>query len=109
MNSFNKILIANRGEIAVRVIRTAKAPAAGDNGAGSGRIVASMDGAIVDALVSEGERVENGKTIVVLEAMKMEHQLKADLDGVIENISVKGGDQVKVRQLLASITADHAE
>ncbi|MBD2858798.1 acetyl/propionyl/methylcrotonyl-CoA carboxylase subunit alpha [Spongiibacter sp. KMU-158] len=77
--------------------------------AGNGRILASMDGAIVDVLVKEGDTVSKGQTLVVLEAMKMEHQLKADVDGVVESLTVKAGDQVKIRQLLVSVTADSAE
>lgn len=74
--------------------------------AGSGQIKASMDGAIIDVLVSPGDKVCKGQTLVILEAMKMEHPLKADLDGVIEAVSVKQGDQVKLRQLLVSIQSE---
>ncbi len=82
--------------------------AAADAGdaAGSGSITASMDGAIVDVLVNEGDAVERGQTLVVLEAMKMEHQLKADTAGVIKTIAVQAGDQVRIRQLLVDITID---
>lgn len=88
---------------------TTHAPASSSNAAGSGRILASMDGAIVDVLVKEGETVEQGQTLVVLEAMKMEHPLKADMPGVIESVTVTAGDQVKVRQLLARITGESAQ
>ncbi|RDE24369.1 acetyl/propionyl/methylcrotonyl-CoA carboxylase subunit alpha [Motiliproteus coralliicola] len=72
---------------------------------GSGRVLASMDGVIVDVLVQLGDEVSKGQTLVILEAMKMEHQLKADVDGVVESLSIQAGDQVKIRQLLASVTA----
>ncbi|MGI9284474.1 MAG: acetyl/propionyl/methylcrotonyl-CoA carboxylase subunit alpha [Pseudomonadales bacterium] len=72
-------------------------------GAGSGQIKASMDGAIVAVLVDAGDTVEQGQTIVVLEAMKMEHQLKAGVAGVVESVNAQPGQQVKSKQLLATI------
>ena len=85
-------------------------PAEAAGGAGSGQIKASMDGAIVEVLVKEGDQVEAGQTIVVLEAMKMEHQLKSGISGTVNSINTQAGQQVKTKQLLASITAaDEAE
>jgi geranyl-CoA carboxylase alpha subunit len=73
---------------------------------GNREIQASMDGAIVNVLVSEGDTVEKGQTVIVLEAMKMEHQLKAEVNGIIKSIRANKGDQVRTRQLLVQITAD---
>lgn len=70
----------------------------------SGQILATMDGSIVEVLASTGMKVTKGQTLVVLEAMKMEHQLQADGDGVVEAIEVKTGDQVKMNQLLLQVT-----
>jgi len=74
--------------------------------AGNNEILASMDGAIVDVLVGEGDAVEQGQTVLVLEAMKMEHQLKAEVSGVVESVNARKGDQVSARQLLIEIEAD---
>ncbi|TQV82438.1 acetyl/propionyl/methylcrotonyl-CoA carboxylase subunit alpha [Exilibacterium tricleocarpae] len=79
-----------------------------DGGAGSGEVTALMDGAVVDVLVKPGDRVNAGDTLLVLEAMKMEHPLKADLDGVVDSILARAGEQVKARQLLATVNADAA-
>jgi geranyl-CoA carboxylase alpha subunit len=76
---------------------------------GSGELKASMDGAIVKVLVSAGDAVVRGQTLVVLEAMKMEHQLKAGIAGTVEAISIQPGQQVKARQLLATISPDPSE
>lgn len=84
-------------------------PAVAAVGAGSGQLKASMDGAIVDILVGEGDQVEQGQTMVVLEAMKMEHQLKAGINGVVEAVSIKIGQQVKSKQLLATILGENGE
>ena len=67
-----------------------------------------MDGAIVDVLVGEGVRVTKGQLLVVLEAMKMEHPLKAGIDGVIRRVGASRGDQVKNRQVLVEIEAEEA-
>lgn len=80
-------------------------PADAAGGAGSGQVKASMDGAIVDVLVAEGDSVEAGQTLVVLEAMKMEHPLKAGVTGVVKAISCSAGQQVKSKQLLVTVEA----
>ena len=63
---------------------------------------------IVDVLVAEGARVSKGQLLLVLEAMKMEHPLKAGVDGVIRRVQVSKGEQVKSRQLLVEVEAENA-
>ena len=62
-----------------------------------------MDGAIVDVCVGVGDRVRKGQLLLVLEAMKMEHPLKAGVEGVVKGIQVMTGDQVRNRQILLEI------
>lgn len=81
-------------------------PAEAVAGNASGIIKASMDGAIVNVLVNSGEAVRKGQTLVILEAMKMEHPLKADRDGTIDRLQVKAGDQVKIRQILVTLAPE---
>jgi geranyl-CoA carboxylase alpha subunit len=71
--------------------------------AGSGTVRAPMDGSIVEVLVSEGATVSQGQLLVVLEAMKMEQPLKAGIAGVIRQVQVTRGDQVKGRQVLLEV------
>ncbi|WP_166254378.1 acetyl/propionyl/methylcrotonyl-CoA carboxylase subunit alpha [Marinobacter salicampi] len=78
-------------------------------GAGSGRLQAAMDGNIVDVLVSPGDSVAKGDTLVVLEAMKMEHPVKADRDGQVARINVATGDQVRRQQLLVELSAEDGD
>ncbi|MFT5577079.1 MAG: geranyl-CoA carboxylase alpha subunit, partial [Bermanella sp.] len=59
--------------------------------------------AIIAVKVAPGDSVAVGQTLIVLEAMKMEHPLKASLAGVVESVSCEVGQQVKSRQLLAVI------
>ncbi len=79
------------------------------NKGGSDQVLASMDGGMVDVMVKVGDVVEVGQTLAVLEAMKMEHPLKAGIAGTIAEVLVQAGDQVKGRQKLIQITADEAE
>ncbi|WP_111656399.1 acetyl/propionyl/methylcrotonyl-CoA carboxylase subunit alpha [Isoalcanivorax indicus] len=72
-------------------------------GAGSGQIRAPMDGAVLEVRCQEGERVSKGQVLVLLEAMKIEHSLKSDVDGTVERVTVRNGDQVKGKQILLSI------
>jgi len=82
---------------------SAKAAAAGD-----GRLLAPMDGRIVSVTASSGARVDKGQTLVVLEAMKMQHQIKANVAGTVETVAVKEGDQVSGRALLVLVRPDEA-
>ncbi len=81
-------------------------PALAGAGAADGKVKAPMDGAVVDIKVSVGDAVSKGDTLLVMEAMKMEHALKAGSDGVVERVSAVSGDQVKSKQVLISITSD---
>jgi acetyl-CoA/propionyl-CoA carboxylase biotin carboxyl carrier protein len=81
--------------------RAAGAGAAG-GGSGSGQVTVPMQGTIVKVLVAVGDTVEAGQSLVVLEAMKMENNIAADVAGVVAEIrvevgqSVGGGDVVMV-------------
>ena len=72
-------------------------------GAGSGRIIAPMHEQLVELLVSTGENVHKGQRIAVLEAMKMQHDILADVDGKITAISAEAGQQITVDSLILEI------
>tara|TARA_R110000796_G_scaffold234450_2_gene353244 strand:+ start:37369 stop:39345 length:1977 start_codon:yes stop_codon:yes gene_type:complete len=78
-------------------------PAHAAPSAGAEILLAPMAGTLVTLLVSEGESVVQGQLLMVMEAMKMEHQLKAGRDGVIANLSSGAGQQVRQRQPLLTI------
>ena len=67
-----------------------------------------MDGAIIDVNVKAGDTVSKGQVLVVMDAMKMEHSLKADCDGKVEALDLSPGSQVKRQQLLVTVTPDAA-
>jgi acetyl-CoA carboxylase biotin carboxylase subunit len=64
-----------------------------------------MPGQVLKILVEVGQRVSAGDPLIVLEAMKMEHTMRAAVDGVVESILVSNGDIVGPGQLLAQITS----
>ena len=72
-------------------------------GGGDGAIVAIMPGQVTRVLVAEGQEVVEGDAVCVLEAMKMENELRADRDGVIEKVHVRPGEDVEKDQVLIEI------
>ncbi|WP_067680892.1 acetyl-CoA carboxylase biotin carboxylase subunit [Nocardia miyunensis] len=83
-------------EVAEENVRT------GDAHAGEAELTSPMPGSVIAVGVESGTVVSAGTTVVVVEAMKMEHALTAPVDGTVE-IHVSTGDQVKVDQLLARV------
>lgn len=71
----------------------------------AGGCLAPMPGRVVSVAVAVGDRVTAGKTLVVLEAMKMEHTVTAPEDGVAAAVHVAAGDQVDADQLLVTVDA----
>lgn len=61
---------------------------------GHGRLTAPMPGKVIAILVEEGATVSKGQPVIVLEAMKMEHTLKAPADGKVTHLRYQIGDQV---------------
>jgi biotin carboxyl carrier protein len=70
---------------------------------GDGAIVAIMPGKVTRVLVGEGQEVKDGEAVCVLEAMKMENELRADRDGIIEAVRVSPGDDVEKGQILVEL------
>ena len=73
-----------------------------------GAILAPMPGKVIALDVAEGDQVEEGQRLLVLEAMKMEHALTAPFAGTVRELAVATGAQVEVEQQLAKVerTAD---
>ena len=69
---------------------------------------APMPGKVTKILLQPGAEVSAGQAVMVMEAMKMEHPIKAGVDGVIKRVAVSQGDQVKNRQVLVEIEAAEA-
>ncbi|MBU2398526.1 MAG: methylcrotonoyl-CoA carboxylase, partial [Alphaproteobacteria bacterium] len=76
--------------------------------ASDGALRAPMPGKIVATPAKPGDAVTKGQSLIVLEAMKMEHALVAPFDGVVETIGAAVGDQVAADTVLATVTAADA-
>ena len=70
---------------------------------GPQRIVAPMPGKVVRVLVKKGEAVQARQSVVVIEAMKMENELRAENDGTMAEVHVQDGQSVEAGALLAVI------
>ena len=75
----------------------------GDAGNDGGKIKASMPGRVVKIDVEEGQHVQAGDIVVVLEAMKMENDVKTTVAGVVAEIGVTAGEAVETGQLMLRI------
>jgi geranyl-CoA carboxylase alpha subunit len=73
-----------------------------------GKLRAPMDGRVVAIKVAAGDSVTRGQTLIVLEAMKIQHQLKAVLDATVESVAVQEGQQVSNRTVLVTMAANAA-
>lgn len=62
-----------------------------------------LPGVILDVIAREGDSVKAGQTVMILEAMKMENNIEADRDGVIERIQARKGDSVLEGDVLLTI------
>ena len=71
--------------------------------AASGLMIAPLHGRVTQACVEAGATVAAGALLVVIEAMKMEHQIRAPHAGTIAALHVRAGDQVAVRQPLVEV------
>ena len=94
----DSIQVKSITEVEGKSVKNAKSAAAG---ATENDIVASLPGAVHKILVSAGDHVKKGQAIVVLEAMKMEIEVKAPKDGIIGSIEVSKGQSVANNQVVA--------
>ena len=69
-----------------------------------GRIISFIPGTVVEVLVKEGESVNEGDDIVILDAMKMKNRLKSHVTGSVRAINVKPGDRVAKGEVLVEIS-----
>ncbi len=93
------------GDLAVQAApaasKTAPAPQAPLPQSGSGNsVVAPMPGKIISIKVSKGQQVNAGDTVLILEAMKMEQEIKSSISGTVSDIPVSAEDTVKKDQPL---------
>ncbi len=70
---------------------------------GAGALVTQMPGKVVKLLVKVGDQVKAGQTVLLLEAMKMENEIKAGISGVVKSVNVQAGQALDSGVLLVEI------
>ena len=93
---------SSRGGLDLRVVDPLPAP---DGSEVAGSLVAPMPGVVVRTEVAAGDPVTAGQPLLVLEAMKMEHVVRAPQDGRVRSLLVAAGDQVDAGQPLVVLDA----
>ena len=91
-----------RGDVALRVLPRFVIPGRAE---AAGGFAARMPGRVIDVRVQVGDAVKAGQTLLVLEAMKMEHPMTAPEDGVVTEVRVAVGDQVVSGAVLLVVEA----
>ncbi|WP_184377305.1 acetyl/propionyl/methylcrotonyl-CoA carboxylase subunit alpha [Rhizobium sp. BK619] len=74
-----------------------------NHGVGDGAILSPMPGLVISVDVAEGDPVAKGDRLLTVEAMKMEHSLRAPFDGIVGKLQVSPGVRVSENQLVASV------
>jgi len=77
-----------------------------DESGGSGVIVTPMPGKVTQVMIKATDYVEQGQPLMILEAMKMEHTITAQISGKVEDFSLAVGDQVSDGEILVRIIGD---
>ncbi len=93
------VVVAPSGEVA-QVQAASATPAASSGGHD---IDAPMAGNVIEILVKEGEAVSDNQPVIIIEAMKMETEIRASQSGKVQAIHVHKGDAVQVHQVLLSL------
>jgi acetyl/propionyl-CoA carboxylase alpha subunit len=80
-----------------------KTEAGSADGDSEGSMTAPMPGKILEVKVADGQTVEAGELLLVMEAMKMEHRIVAPTDGVVTKVNFSMGDQVQQGDVLVEM------
>ena len=102
----DRVVVAIGGR--VFAFETGEEARGGREAGGSGLVTAPMPGKVVNVLVAAGDRVEAGQPLVVLEAMKMESTLAAEVRGCVGTVRAVAGATVAAGDVLVEIVPDAA-
>ena len=70
---------------------------------GDGKIISPMHGVLFDVVVNPGEKVEKGKCVAIVEAMKMQNEIRSEVEGIVRKVHFEKGVQVTAGQLIMEI------
>jgi acetyl-CoA/propionyl-CoA carboxylase biotin carboxyl carrier protein len=86
--------------------RRERVQASGAGGAGHDAVVSPMQGTVLTVGVADGDEIEAGAVICVVEAMKMENEVHAHRAGLVSDLSVEPGQPVSTGQVICLVGAD---
>lgn len=107
-HAYRAMLYDGSYEFALVDPRRALLAATGAAGAGGGVLSSPMPGKIVKLLVKAGDPVQEGQTLVVMEAMKMQNELKATITGTVATVHVQEGATVETGAALITVVVPEA-
>ncbi len=102
-NDFHLWVGSTRFAVEIRDPRSLRARARAGDDQGPRKVVAPMPGKVVRLLVSEGDEVESGRGVAVVEAMKMQNEIKSPKRGTVQKILIGEGAAVNAGDVLAII------
>ena len=77
-----------------------------DEGSDGRRVLAPMHGRVVEVFVAVGDAVQKGDRLAIIEAMKMQHDILAEIDGSVDDLLIEIDQQVGAEDLMITIAAD---
>lgn len=66
-------------------------------------IIAPLSGKVLEVLVKTGQRIRKEQTVCIIEAMKLENEIRSAYDGIVSEVLIAEGDEVKNRDLLITL------
>jgi biotin carboxyl carrier protein len=107
-HAYRAMLYDGAYEFALVDPRRALLDGGGSAGSGGGILASPMPGKIVKLLVQVGDTVQEGQTLLVMEAMKMQNELKTNTTGTVTTIHVQEGATVETGTILITVVAPDA-
>lgn len=80
---------------------------AGGSGAAPGAITSPMPGNLIKVMVKEGDSVEEGQALVIVEAMKMENEIRSPSNGIVKSVNFSVGDLVDAGVPIVELETDN--
>ena len=84
-------------------------PSSSAGASGSSEVSAAMPGRVVEVKVRKGERVQSGDVLLILEAMKMQNEIRAESEGVVASLECEAGKAVEAGAVLLRFEAEGGE